>query len=280
MILLSSPKEVRSEVGQLQREGCSTALIPTMGYLHEGHLALIDQVRPRVDTVAMSIFINPLQFGPGEDLDTYPRDLDRDLALAAERGVDLMFTPDPHDMYPDGEPVITVDPGSMENRLCGAFRPDHFRGVLTVVAKLLSLFQPTVAVFGQKDFQQAVLIRRMVRDLEFGVEIMTTPTAREADGLAMSSRNTYLSPQDREAAPKLYEALHAAREQFFAGEVNAGTLIGLTRARLEECSQLRLQYLDLVTQDTLETVLTATEGSVLAAAVFCGETRLIDNIQF
>lgn len=260
------------------REGGRVALVPTMGFLHEGHLALVDLARMRSDFLAVSIFVNPLQFGPGEDLARYPRALARDLSLLEAREVDLVFHPEVAEMYPGGEPRVTVDPGSMGDRLCGAFRPGHFRGVLTVVARLFGLVRPDLAVFGQKDFQQAALIRRMVADLELGVDIITGATVREPDGLAMSSRNTYLSPEERRDAVGLIKALRQVQAAFDEGIRSRAVLLKRLDAVVGSHDNLELQYGEVVHPETLDPAEPVTEGAVAAAAAFCGGTRLIDNI--
>lgn len=270
--------ELARVLAKLRREGRTLALVPTMGYLHEGHLRLLDEARPRADVTALSIFVNPLQFGPGEDLDRYPRDEARDLRLARERGADLAFVPDRSEMYPSGEPLVQVDPGPLAERLCGRFRPGHFRGVLTVVAKLFGLFRPDTAVFGRKDYQQALLIRRMVRDLELGVEVRTAPLVREEDGLALSSRNEYLSPEERSDALGLYRALSAADRVFREGTDSATELLEVARTTVDKHPGIRLQYLELVDPETLEPLERARRGSVLAVAAHVGSTRLIDNV--
>jgi len=252
-------------------------LVPTMGYLHAGHLSLVDAARERCDVVVMSVFVNPLQFGVGEDLTTYPRDLERDAELASARGVDLLFAPTDREMYPDGEPAVQVVPTRMADRLCGAFRPGHFTGVLTVVCKLFNIVRPDLAVFGRKDFQQAVLIRRMARDLDLPVEIVVAPVVRADDGLALSSRNTYLDAGERDAAAAIWAGLSDANGAFGAGERRAEALIGRVRASVEGAG-LRPQYVELVDADTLEPLETAAPGSVIAVAAFAGETRLIDNV--
>ncbi len=248
-----------------------------MGFLHEGHLSLVDRARETADVVAASIFVNPLQFGPSEDFARYPRDEARDLALLEERGTALVFSPTVEEMYPAGEPLVTVSPGPLGDRLCGAVRPGHFRGVLTVVAKLFGLIEPDVAVFGRKDFQQAVLIRRMVRDLELGVSVETAPIVREADGLALSSRNVYLSEAERAEATGLHAALSAAGALFAAGERSAGRLLGAVGEEMAKRPLVRLQYADLVDPESLEPADPAFDGAVLALAAYCGDTRLIDN---
>lgn len=250
-----------------------------MGFLHDGHLSLVDRARALGDVVAVSIFVNPLQFGPSEDFSRYPRDEERDLALLEEHGATLVFVPSVEEMYPAGEPVVTVSPGALAERLCGAYRPGHFRGVLTVVARLFGLFHPDVAVFGRKDFQQAVLIRRMVSDLELGVRIETGAIVREPDGLALSSRNVYLSTEERAQATGLHAALCAARDLFAEGERSAARLLEAVRGEIDERPRLRLQYAELVDPDSLEGVDPVADDSVLALAAYCGETRLIDNME-
>jgi pantoate--beta-alanine ligase len=249
-----------------------------MGYLHEGHLSLLDRAAELADTVALSLYVNPLQFGPQEDLDRYPRDLDRDLTLAAERGVHLVFTPDTKEMYGAGAPEVTVDPGRLGDRLCGAYRPGHFRGVLTVVAKLLVIFTPDVAIFGQKDFQQAVLIRRMVRELDLPVSIDVVPTVREVDGLALSSRNAYLSAKERSQAAGIHRSLRAALEAYRAGERGSRHLVARFDEEVARYSLVRPQYREIVDPEDLSPVDPIPVGAVLAVAAHVGETRLIDNV--
>lgn len=269
--------EVRAAVAEARRAGKRVALVPTMGYLHEGHLSLLDRARERAEWVAMSIFVNPLQFGPTEDLDRYPRDLERDLALAGGRGVDLVFTPAADEMYPNGEPKVSVVPDrSLEDHLDGASRPGHFRGVLTVVAKLFGIVAPDVAVFGQKDFQQALLIRRMVADLDMPVEVDVAPIVREADGLAMSSRNVYLSSEERSRALALSRAVERCRALFAAGETDGDALRAAVRSALE-VPGVEVDYAEVVDPATLEPVRHAAPGAVCAVAARVGRTRLIDN---
>jgi pantoate--beta-alanine ligase len=258
--------------------GGRIGLVPTMGYLHEGHLALIDLARGSCDTVVVSVFVNPLQFGPGEDLDRYPRDLERDAGIAAQRGTDVLFVPTTDGMYPGGEVEVVVDAPRLADRLCGAFRPGHFRGVLTVVAKLLNIIAPHVAVFGRKDFQQLALIRRMVADLDMGVEIVSGPIVRESDGLAMSSRNVLLSQDERKQATLLSRGLEDARTAFDAGETTAAALIRTVRDRLDTGPLIRPQYIEVVTAGDMAPIETADRDSVLAVAAYVGTTRLIDNI--
>jgi len=277
MIQAATKAEVREWVGAARGAGERTALVPTMGYLHEGHLRLVDRARESAGWVMMSIFVNPLQFGPTEDLSRYPRDLERDLSLAKARGVDLVFAPPVEEMYPHGEPRVAVVPDEeIAGRLCGASRPGHFRGVLTVVAKLFGIARPDVAVFGQKDWQQAALIRRMVEDLEMPVVVDVAPIVREADGLAMSSRNVYLTGDERERALALSRSLRRARELFEAGESDAAVLKaallgGMTVPGVEP------EYAEVVDPRTLEAVVRAVPGVVCAVAARVGRTRLIDN---
>lgn len=249
-----------------------------MGYLHEGHLSLVDQARQQSDCVVMSVFVNPLQFGPREDLSSYPRDLERDRRLAEQRGTDILFVPAVDEMYPSAVPLIRITAPDLTNRLCGLHRPGHFEGVLTVVCKLFNIVQPDIAVFGQKDFQQAVLIRQMVRDLDLPVAIEVAPIQREPDGLAMSSRNVYLSPGEREAALALSRALRAAAAAFEAGERNSAALLAAAHAQVEPVTAVRLQYLELVEPDRLQSSEVALTGHVVLLAAHVGNTRLIDNI--
>lgn len=276
MRVVQTTGEVRRAVREVRRGGGTVALVPTMGYLHEGHLSLVDRARELADFVTMSIFVNPLQFGPGEDLARYPRDLERDLEMARSRGVDLVFAPGLDEMYPHGEPQVSVVPGGLAERMEGEVRPGHFRGVLTVVAKLFGIFQPDVAVFGQKDFQQAALIRRMALDLDQGVRVEVAPIVREPDGLAMSSRNVYLAGEDRERALALSRGLERSRALFAAGERDAGAL----RAALWNALSVpgvEPGYAEVVDPLTLEPVVQAAPGTVLLVAARVGRTRLIDN---
>jgi pantoate--beta-alanine ligase len=250
-------------------------LVPTMGYLHEGHLSLIRRAREECDHVAVSIFVNPTQFGPKEDLAKYPRDLDRDMKLI-EPYTDLLWTPTAEMMYPQGFQTW-VEVESVTRPLEGAMRPGHFRGVTTVVAKLFNAFQPDKAYFGQKDAQQAAVIRQMVRDLNFPVEIVICPIVREPDGLAMSSRNVYLDPDQRKAATVLYRALNAAKEAYDNGERNADQLRQAMKDVLASEPLAQMQYVSCADYDTLEELQTVTGKTLLSMAVFLGKTRLIDN---
>jgi pantoate--beta-alanine ligase len=251
-------------------------LVPTMGFLHAGHISLVERARRECASVAASIFVNPAQFGPNEDLAKYPRDLPRDLALLEAAGADLVWTPTPEVIYPPGfQTWITVD--ALTAPLEGAQRPGHFRGVTTVVAKLFNAVGPQKAYFGQKDAQQAAVIRRMTRDLDFPIEIIVCPTVREADGLAMSSRNTYLNPEERKAATVLFRALSAAKAAYEAGERDAESLRRILTGAISAEPLARLQYASCADYDTLEELATVTGKSLLSMAVFVGKTRLIDN---
>lgn len=273
---VSGPADVRAWVQGQRAAGRRLGFVPTMGFLHEGHLALVDRARRESDAVVMSIFVNPLQFGPSEDLARYPRDLDRDRTLARDRGVDLLFVPTANTMYPPGSEVRVV-PGPTAARWEGAQRPGHFAGVLTVVAKLLHLVQPDVAVFGRKDFQQAALIRRMVADLDFPVEIVVAPTSRDSDGLALSSRNTYLTPADRAAGLGLSGALRAAVDAWRDGEQSAARLRAVMEAVFALHPALGVEYIAIADPDTLEPVGQVDAQTVIMVAGRAGRTRLLDN---
>jgi len=252
-------------------------LVPTMGYLHAGHLSLVSSAKAGCTSVAVSIFVNPTQFGPNEDLSSYPRDLERDLHLLEEAGVDLVWTPKPEDMYPPGFQTW-VEVEHMTLPLEGAQRPGHFRGVTTVVSKLFNALQPAKAYFGQKDAQQAAVVRQMTRDLNFPVEIVVCPIVREADGLALSSRNVYLSPEERKAATVLYRALTAARSAYDKGERAAGNLRLIMKDTLALEPLARMQYVSCADYDTLQELEDVTGKTLLSMAVFMGKTRLIDNL--
>jgi pantoate--beta-alanine ligase len=260
----------------LRREGKRIAFVPTMGCLHEGHASLLREGRTRGDVLVLSIFVNPIQFGPGEDLDSYPRNLDGDCAIARQSGVDIVFTPSAAGMYPPGfQTAIRVEELALP--LCGASRPGHFDGVATVVAKLFNIVQPDVALFGRKDFQQLAIIRRMTLDLSLPVEIVGMPIVREADGLAMSSRNTYLSAEQRRNALCLSRAIRLVRERYAAGERHAATLLSATRELILMEPAAAIDYLDFRDAGTLETVSTVSPTTLMALAVKIGTTRLIDN---
>ncbi len=275
MQLIESLNQMRAWSRAERARGRRIGLVPTMGFLHEGHLRLVDRARERADRVVMSIFVNPLQFGPGEDFATYPRDLERDKKLAAERHVDCLFLPDAKAMYP-ADPLVRVHPGAMADGLEGAARPGHFAGVLTVVAKLFHLVEPDIAVFGRKDFQQAMLVRRMADDLNFGLEVDVAPTVRELDGLALSSRNAYLQGDERRAALALSRALRAVEQAWRGGEADPGPLArrGLDVLRAPGVAP---EYLALV-DEQMRPVARVDARTVVLVAARVGKTRLIDNV--
>ncbi len=277
MIELATISDLRAWTRAQRAAGRRVGLVPTMGALHEGHLALVDEARRRSDAVVMSIFVNPLQFGPGEDLTRYPRDLEGDRRLAEERGVDALFVPTEAMMYPPGSATRIV-PGPAAERWEGAARPGHFTGVLTVVAKLFHLVGPDVACFGQKDFQQVVLVRQMVRDLDWPLEIAVVPTVRASDGLARSSRNRYLDESGRRSALGLSAALRAAHESWHGGERSAAAIEARMRAVLEDHDGLIVEYIAVVEPEALTAAPRATGDTIVAIAGRVGRTRLIDNI--
>jgi len=267
---------MRAKAEDLRRDGKKIAVVPTMGALHEGHLALVRHARARADVVILTIFVNPTQFGPKEDLSRYPRDEEGDLAKARPAGIDLAFCPTAEAMYPPGAQTF-VEVRELQKPLCGASRPGHFAGVASVVTKLFHITKPHLAVFGEKDYQQLAIIRRMVRDLDFGIEIQGVPIVREADGLALSSRNAYLSAEQRAAALALSRGLAAAEAAYQAGERDAATLVAAARAPLEAEALARIDYVELRDADELSEIERADKKSVLAIAAFVGTTRLIDN---
>ncbi|HEY5752745.1 MAG TPA: pantoate--beta-alanine ligase [Chthoniobacterales bacterium] len=256
-------------------------LVPTMGALHAGHAELLRKARTlagRKGTLMVSIFVNPIQFGPNEDLNSYPRPRTADLRLCKALGVDLVFAPTPEEMYA-GNHSAFVDEQRLSAGLCGASRPGHFRGVCTVVTKLFNILQPQAAVFGEKDYQQLAIVRRMVRDLNFPIKIVGVPTVREPDGLALSSRNTYLSAEDRQAAPILRKALVQARESVQSGETSVDTVTSRARILIERETPARIDYVEIVHAETLEKLTRIEPPAVMALAAFFGRTRLIDNIR-
>jgi pantoate--beta-alanine ligase len=258
--------------------GRTVGFVPSMGFLHDGHRSLMARARGETDFVTVSIFVNPLQFGPGEDLAAYPRDLDRDLEACRKENVDVVLVPDGDEMYPGGSPDVTVDPGPLGDRLEGAARPGHFRGVCTVVAKLLGIVGPCRAYFGEKDAQQLFIVRRMARDLDFPVEVVGCPTVREPDGLGVSSRNTYLSPEERQAAACLYEALARAAWLVEGGERDARVLRAELARRIGAEPLAGLDYVAVVDEDTFEEVDRVGGPSRALVAARIGPTRLIDNL--
>lgn len=277
MYVAETVKAVRNQVRAWKKEGLTVGLVPTMGYLHEGHKSLIDRAVEQNDRVVVSIFVNPTQFGPGEDLESYPRDFERDSEVCEDAGAHMIFHPDASEMYAENF-CTYVDMDALTKGLCGKTRPTHFRGVCTVVSKLFHIVSPDRAYFGQKDAQQLAVIRRMVRDLNFDIEIVGCPIIREADGLAKSSRNTYLNEAERAAATVLYRGVTAGRELLEAGETDASKVVGAIRDVIESEPLAKIDYVELVEWDTLEPV-EQIKGEVLAAvAVYIGTTRLIDNV--
>ncbi len=278
MKIIRDPQQMTAWSKEQTVAGKMIGFVPTMGFFHEGHLALMRRAGELADQVVVSLFVNPTQFGPQEDLAAYPRDFARDQELAASVGVDVIFAPEPEDMYPPGCNTTVTVGEELTDRLCGAFRPGHFAGVATVVSKLFNIVRPDLAVFGEKDFQQLAVIRRMTEDLNLGVEIIAYPIIREQDGLAMSSRNTYLQEAEREAALSLSRALAMARTMVADGERDAEKLTASLERFILSFSGTELDYISFVDQSTLQPIAEVTEGTVLALAVkINGKVRLIDN---
>ena len=279
MEIINRVTRMSSVAKELRADGKIIGFVPTMGALHEGHLSLMSQAREMCDTVIASVFVNPSQFGPNEDLTRYPRDLARDAELAFTRNVDFIFAPSPEEMYPNGF-TTTVIVEKLGDKLEGFSRPGHFRGVTTVVNKLFNVVRPHFAFFGRKDAQQVILIKRMVKDLAMEVEIVVGPTVREEDGLALSSRNAYLTTEERKAATVLRRALEKCRSMYNGGERDAGRLINAMRAVVETEPLARLDYIALTDITNLEPVTTVpyVSPALVSMAVFFGKTRLIDNI--
>lgn len=275
MNIIQTPSEMQSFSQTLRREGKTIGFVPTMGFLHDGHLSLMRLAREGCDVLVASIFVNPTQFGPNEDLDAYPRDFERDEALCRDAGVDVLFYPTPENMYLDDHSVW-VDEDMLSGVLCGAARPGHFRGVCTVVSKLLNLVLPDIMVLGEKDAQQLRVLRRMVRDLNFPVEICSGATVREADGLAMSSRNKYLTVQERAEAVCLSQSLEMARELYAAGERRADVLKAQIRSVIEKTSG-SVDYVEIVDDDSLQSISEIQRPVLVALAVRFFNARLIDN---
>ena len=277
MVIARTVAELRAAVADLRRAGKTIGMVPTMGCLHAGHLALVDLARREASACVVSIFVNPTQFGPKEDFARYPRPFEEDCRLCEGRGVDIVFAPGADFYAADSSTWVTEE--AVSQGLCGEHRPGHFRGVATVVLKLLNACGPDVAVFGRKDLQQLAVIRRMVRDLDVPVRVVAAPTEREADGLAMSSRNRYLSAEERARARVIPESLRRAQALVAAGERSAATLLDTARGQLAGEPLLRLQYLEVVDADSLRPVASVAPGrTVLALAAFLGATRLIDNV--
>ena len=269
-------KDVRERVNDWKREGLTVGFVPTMGYLHEGHKSLMQAARANNDKVVVSVFVNPMQFGPNEDLESYPRDFEKDSALCESVGVDLIFHPEPEEMYADGF-CSYVDMNGLTTELCGKSRPIHFRGVQTVVLKLFNIVKPDRAYFGQKDAQQLAVIKRMVKDLNVDTEIVGCPIVREADGLAKSSRNTYLNPDERKAALILSRSLKLGRKLIENGETDAKAVIKAITDSINTELLAKIDYVDVVDFDTITPVDRIGKSVLVAIAVYIGKTRLIDN---
>lgn len=277
MIIAATISEVRAQVAAWKKEGLTVGLVPTMGYLHEGHASLVDKAVSQCDRVVASVFVNPTQFGPGEDLESYPRDFDRDCKLLEEHGCSMVFHPEVSEMYyPDAATFVEIL-SDMPKQLCGKTRPIHFRGVCTVVSKLFNIVTPDKAFFGQKDAQQLAIIRRMVRDMAYGIEIVGCPIIREADGLAKSSRNTYLSAEERQAALVLSKAVFLGQKLVSEGEKNAAKVLSAMTALIEAEPLARIDYVSAVDGITMQPIDTIESNALVAMAVYIGKTRLIDN---
>lgn len=275
MKVVKTIKEVREIVSEWKKQGLTVGLVPTMGYLHEGHQSLIRRSDEN-DRTVVSVFVNPIQFGPNEDFAAYPRDLERDTKKCEEAGADLIFAPEASEMYAEDFSSF-VDMTGPTDELCGLRRPGHFRGVCTVVSKLFNIVTPDRAYFGQKDAQQLAVIRRMVRDLSFGIEIVGCPIIREEDGLAKSSRNTYLSPDERKAAVIISQSLKAGQEMIEKGETDTAKILDSITAMIESEPLAKIDYTKAVDADSIEPVDTVSGRVLVAAAVYIGKTRLIDN---
>ena len=277
MEILTTIETVRNTINAWKKQGYSIGFIPTMGYLHDGHAALIDEARKNNDKVVVSIFVNPTQFGENEDLSSYPRDLNRDKALCESHGVDLIFTPNPNEMYHDKKAYVNIV--ELSDTLCGVRRPIHFQGVCTVVAKLFNIIQPINAYFGEKDAQQLAIIRKMVFDLNFPVNIIGVPIVRESDGLAKSSRNTYLSKEERKAATILYKAIQMGKQTIKRG-TSADSIINTMTEIINTEPLAKIDYISVVDANTMQPVHEITTPVLVAMAVYIGSTRLIDNFSF
>ena len=278
MQVIEKISDMQSYVRKCKLDGKTIGFVPTMGYLHEGHLSLVRIARKRCDILVVSIFVNPTQFGPGEDFDKYPRDFGRDKKLCEQENVDIIFAPSVEEMYPKDSVTYVDMAGEMTKVLCGKYRPGHFRGVMTVVSKLFNIVQPDIAVFGRKDGQQLAVIRRMVSDLNFPIEIIGGETVRESDGLAMSSRNKYLTEEQRKSAPALYKSLLLAKTMIEDGETDSSKIVERMRDYISNSGDFKIQYIEIVDADTLTPVDKIRNKVMIALAAFLGETRLIDNI--
>ncbi|MCX7918432.1 MAG: pantoate--beta-alanine ligase [bacterium] len=277
MQIIKNIGEMQTWSNNVRKENRTIGFVPTMGYFHEGHLNLMREARKQCDRVVVSIYVNPTQFGPQEDFTQYPRDLNHDISLAEPIGIDCLFIPSDEQIYPEGyQTYVTVE--QLSKRLCGKSRPGHFRGVATIVTKLLNIVQPDTLYLGQKDAQQAILLSKMVQDLNIPVKVVILPTTRECDGLAMSSRNKYLSDNERRQAVVLYQSLQLAQSIIKQGEKNAARIIQAMQQLISSQPDARIDYVSIVDPKTLDDVNVITEPVLIAIAVYIGKTRLIDNI--
>lgn len=277
MRVIDSIQEMQDVATELRLKGKRISFVPTMGFLHPGHLSLMRNAREKSDILIVSIFVNPIQFGPNEDFERYPRDIEKDELLCKQENADILFYPHKDQMYPaDFRTYVTTD--DFANRLCGLTRPDHFRGVTTIVAKLFNIVKPDIAVFGQKDAQQAMILKRMVTDLNFDIEIVIAPIIREPDGLAMSSRNKYLKDYERREALVLNQALKFAEKSIASGEKDSGMLKSEMMKIINRAPSVELEYLEIVDYDSLESIELVKNNTLIALAAIVGNTRLIDNI--
>lgn len=279
MKIINNIKEIRKQVKDWKNDGLSVALVPTMGYLHEGHESLIKKASEDNDKVIVSIFVNPMQFGINEDLSTYPRNINRDSDICKKNGASVIFNPSAQEMYKDGFSTF-VDLNNLTSELCGKSRPTHFRGVCTVVSKLFNIVNPDKAYFGQKDAQQLSIIKQMVTDLNFDIEIVSCPIVREADGLAKSSRNTYLSKEERQASTIINKSLKKAKVLIKSGERDSKNVIDFIKNEINKEPLAKIDYVSIVDNNTIKNIKTIDDGSLIAVAVFIGNTRLIDNFIF
>ena len=278
MMIVTRLEDMQRLSLEYKRRGKTVGFVPTMGYLHEGHTSLINIARKHADIVVVSIFVNPIQFGPSEDYNRYPRDIERDKEILEKMGVDIMFYPSVDDLYPEGFTTY-VEVKGLSDKLCGRYRSGHFRGVTTVVAKLFNIVMPDIAVFGEKDAQQAIIIKRMVRDLNFPVKIIVGPTVREPDGLAMSSRNEYLTEEERKVAPAIYQSLLLAKNLVEQGERDASKIIAAMYEFLSKYERIKVEYIEIVDKEELNPIERLEKGETLIAiAAYLGKARLIDNI--
>lgn len=277
MKLITSIKEMQAISNRLRMEGRTISFVPTMGYFHDAHIKLFEEGRRRGDCLIVSLFVNPIQFGPGEDYETYPRDIERDRRMAEEAGVDILFAPQASQMYPSGyQTYVTVE--EVTKNLCGAVRPGHFRGVVTIVTKLFNIIKPHIAIFGEKDYQQLITIKRLVEDLNFDIEVVGVPTVREEDGLAMSSRNIYLTFEERKVAPLLFKALKEGERLYLSGEREAKRIIDAVMDVLMEEPTIKVEYVKLCHPESLEEISKVDKKGLLALAARIGKARLIDSI--